>query len=201
MMRSHIYIGVVGIAACRAIRTAHSKIMKRIDTDRLPPPIEVITLAHDYISFGSEIAMQWGLAQCSVLSVQSLELIPFSGFLSTDIRTWENSGLQLADPVEAPRLIAPLPVSFCLRAALHHWSCPRDWRTAGAGGVLLPPARMLIVQSTEEKDGKEDDEVGEDGEAGDVLRASGADADGIYPGSWFPYNITYTPVLDNRAYR
>ena len=33
-------------------------ILVSVDADSLPSPIEVTTFAHDYISFGSEIAMQ-----------------------------------------------------------------------------------------------------------------------------------------------
>ena len=42
----------------RTIRAAASKIVKRIGTDSLPSPIEVLALAHGAISFGSEIHVQ-----------------------------------------------------------------------------------------------------------------------------------------------
>ena len=47
-------------ASCcaRTIRTACTKIVKRIDTDSLLSPTEVMALAHDAISFGSEIRVQ-----------------------------------------------------------------------------------------------------------------------------------------------
>ena len=52
--------GIVHKACCcaRTIRTACSKIVKRIDTDSLLSPTEVMTLAHGAISFGSEIRVQ-----------------------------------------------------------------------------------------------------------------------------------------------
>jgi hypothetical protein len=51
---------VVHEARCcaRTIRTAYSKIVKRIDTDSLPSPIEVLALAYGAISFGSGIHVQ-----------------------------------------------------------------------------------------------------------------------------------------------
>ena len=43
----------------RTIHIESSKIVKRIDTDSLPPPIEVVALALGAISFGSEMHVQW----------------------------------------------------------------------------------------------------------------------------------------------
>ena len=62
---------VVHEACCcaRTIRTAYSKIVKRIGTDSLPSPIEVTTLAHGAISFGSEIHVQWNPAQCAFVGI------------------------------------------------------------------------------------------------------------------------------------
>ena len=38
-------------------------------TDSLPSPIEVTTLAHGAISFGSEIHVQWNPAQCAFVGI------------------------------------------------------------------------------------------------------------------------------------
>ena len=62
---------VVHEACCcaRTIRTAYSKIVKRIGTDSLPSPIEVLALAHGAISFGSEIHVQLNPAQCAFVGI------------------------------------------------------------------------------------------------------------------------------------
>ena len=43
--------------------------MKRIDTDSLLSPTEVMTLAHGAISFGIDIGMQWNPAQCAFVGI------------------------------------------------------------------------------------------------------------------------------------
>ena len=53
----------------RTIRAAASKIVKRIGTDSLPSPIEVMTLAPGAISFGSEMHVQWDPAQCAFAGI------------------------------------------------------------------------------------------------------------------------------------
>jgi hypothetical protein len=52
-----------------------------------------------------------------------------------------------------------------------------DEEEAGAGGVLRPSGAG--ADNTEGTDEKNGDEVGETGDDGGVLRASGADADGL----------------------
>jgi hypothetical protein len=52
-----------------------------------------------------------------------------------------------------------------------------DEEEAGAGVLRASGAN---AENTEEKDGKDDDGVGKTGDAGGVLRAFGADADGMW---------------------
>jgi hypothetical protein len=53
----------------RTIHIESSKIVKRVDTNSLPPPIEVTTLELGAISFGSEIHVQWSSAQCAFAGI------------------------------------------------------------------------------------------------------------------------------------
>jgi hypothetical protein len=53
----------------RTIHIESPKIVKRIDTDSLPPPIEVVALALGAISFGSEMHVQWNPAQCAFVGI------------------------------------------------------------------------------------------------------------------------------------
>ena len=46
-----------------------AKHLASVVTDSLPLPIEVTTLAHGAISFGSEMQVQWNPAQCAFVGV------------------------------------------------------------------------------------------------------------------------------------
>ena len=46
-----------------------AKHLASVVTDSLPLPIEVTTLAHGAISFGSEMQVQWNPAQCAFVGI------------------------------------------------------------------------------------------------------------------------------------